>query len=584
MTVFTKRRLVTAAAFVVGVALGTPLAWGFEPPDIFELDGNAVQNNTPSPLGPDDWANILVSMSKSTVDPSIAKLVTTTQGSGITFVSGWPGVLQDPSPNTIAFGGGTKDVLDLQTGPWKWNNGSSPAKNDITNAYAAAYTLQQDIANTGNKNGDLVIFFGLDRKANNGDADLGFWFFQQTIGLQPNPPAGFIGQHTVGDILVLMNFPQGSPSSPNVHVLEWVGTGGEISGTLHELTAQLVGTGGACNPNSDQVACGLTNAGLTAITAPWPYTPKSGAAGTFPQESFFEGVLNISRVFRDVLHLPLPCLTSMIAETRSSESPTSSLQDFVLGSFQICGMDITKSCTAGKVNDAQTGFTWTFSGTVHNTGGASLHDVTVFDTPIGGSKTQIASLGTIAGGDTVSYGPFTYETIGASPNPASDTVEVTVAGIDGGPVILDKTADATCPQVTVSPVLSVDKICAGLAPDNVTPLGAFIDVAGGELVVKATIQAHVCNKGDIDLINLKVVDDDGGGTNTPVTLASNASLAHKTCVDYVQTFIPNGSGITLPAKASTITLHDTVTATATAVLGFGNVGPVTSTATCPLCQ
>ena len=129
MTVFTKRRLATAAAFVVGVTLGAPLAWDFEPSTIFELDGNAVEHsisgNPPPPFGADDSNNILVVNEKSTVDSSIAKLVTTTQGSRITFVNGWPGVLQDLAPNTIAFGVGTKGALDLTS--LRWNKRVGPS-------------------------------------------------------------------------------------------------------------------------------------------------------------------------------------------------------------------------------------------------------------------------------------------------------------------------------------------------------------------------------------------------------------------------------------------------------------------------
>jgi hypothetical protein len=603
MTVFTKRRLATAAAFAVGFAAGLPLAWGFIPSTsdglgIFELDGDATQESggavgPPFVAGADDWSNILISGGKSTVDPAIATLGTTTGGG----TAAWPGVIPAPGGNTIAFGGGTKDILDLTS--WQWNTGSAPGKNLITDAYAAAYVLNKDIpGTTTNMKGDLILFFGLDRKANNGDADLGFWFFQQTVTLKPNPPAGFNGTHTQGDILVLMNFPQGSPSSPTVRILEWTTSPpGEISGTLHDLTPMLAGTGGVCDNTVDQVGCGITNVGM--VTAPWPYTPKSGTAGTFPTESFFEGALNISRAFR-VLGIPLPCLTSFLAETRSSTSPTASLQDFIVGSFTVCNFDLTKNCTDGRVNDAQNGFTWTYSGTVHNTGAAPLHDVTVFDTPIGGTKTQVALLGDIAGGATVSYGPLTYDTIGSSPNPASDTVEVTAAGVEGGPVILDKTKDATCKQVKISPMVSLNKTCdpaSGNAGPDASTLGAFINLVNNELVVEATVNVHLCNTGAVNWINVVVKDDDGNPStplasqetlvpDSPLPIVNGVpTLKAMTCADYTHTYTPNGSGITLPAKASTITLHDTATLfSADEVLGLGSVPQQSSTAGCPLCQ
>lgn len=50
-----------------------------------------------------------------------------------------------PAPQSIFTGGGSKDPLDISQ--WKYKDGAVPDKDDITNAYAAAY----------NANGDLVI-------------------------------------------------------------------------------------------------------------------------------------------------------------------------------------------------------------------------------------------------------------------------------------------------------------------------------------------------------------------------------------------------------------------------------------------
>jgi hypothetical protein len=104
-----------------------------------------------------------------------------------------------------------------------------PDKDNITNAYAAAYTV----------NGELLIYFGADRFANDGDAQLGFWFFQENVSLNPN--GSFSGTHLVGDILVLANFSQGGSVS-TIQVLEWVGTGGnQQGGTLQLLFSSSAG-------------------------------------------------------------------------------------------------------------------------------------------------------------------------------------------------------------------------------------------------------------------------------------------------------------------------------------------------------
>ena len=61
-------------------------------------------------------------------------------------------------------------------------------KDDITNAYAAAYVNTVDTTN--DDIGDLIIYFGLDRFDTNGSAQVGFWFLQSEIGLTDIPSQG----------------------------------------------------------------------------------------------------------------------------------------------------------------------------------------------------------------------------------------------------------------------------------------------------------------------------------------------------------------------------------------------------------
>ena len=101
---------------------------------VFELEGDATDD--PAVAG-DDW---------STVNFGGGSAAART------------GVDADPAPRSIFTGGGSKDPIDISS--WRYKDGSVPDKDDITNAYAAAY----------NVNGDLVIYFGADRYANDGDA------------------------------------------------------------------------------------------------------------------------------------------------------------------------------------------------------------------------------------------------------------------------------------------------------------------------------------------------------------------------------------------------------------------------------
>lgn len=59
--------------------------------------------------------------------------------------------------------------------------------------------------------------FGADRVSPNGDANIGIWFFQNTVKL--NPDGSFSGLHKNGDIFVISAFTGGSTS--NIQILQW---------------------------------------------------------------------------------------------------------------------------------------------------------------------------------------------------------------------------------------------------------------------------------------------------------------------------------------------------------------------------
>jgi hypothetical protein len=98
-------------------------------------------------------------------------------------------------------------------------------------------------------------------------------------------------------------------------------------------------------------------------SAPWPYTPKSGTPGIFPQGSFFEGGINVSRLVPDV-----GCLSTFMAETRSSTPFDSRLKDFVgPAAFNLCGANI--QIEADDTNEV--GQPHTFTVTVNQTFGGT---------------------------------------------------------------------------------------------------------------------------------------------------------------------------------------------------------------------
>lgn len=308
------------------VALATPTPVG----DIFELDANAVDDASPL----DDW---------QTLNNGGGTAIATTLDN-----NGDPVEIPDLDGQTIFTTGGSKDDLDISQ--WRHKAGNSPPKDEITNAYAAAYQSGTD----------TYVVFGADRFAQNGDAVIGFWFFQNEVSLiTSGPDAGkFSGVHKNGDVLILSDFSQGG-GEVTIRVFKWNSPGGSIDGTL-----DLVGTGFGCA--ASPLFCAEVNTAPTP--APWPYTPSQGPANIFPIGAFFEGGINLTQ-----LGITNVCFSSFLAETRSSTSVDATLKDFVTGTFTLvpdvdAGPDAALSCsnptaqlTASSSLEPNATFHWTTS-------------------------------------------------------------------------------------------------------------------------------------------------------------------------------------------------------------------------------
>ena len=453
----TLPRYLLAAALAAGVATTGLYAVDGNPPGLFELDGNTVDVAG----GGDDWGSLF-------------------SGDQLGSPAAFTGILADPAPLTIFTQGGSKDINDVTE--WRYTDGSVPDKDDITNAYAAAYTVPAGAGDSLNDEGDLIIYFGLDRFANNGDAFAGFWFFQDAVGLGPNKQ--FIGEHVEGDLLVLVEYPQGANAVPEIKVYQWVTSGGDVSENLQHVFT----TSAQCDGAGDKLACAITNHDNLGGEPVWPYTPKNGFAG-IPFESFYEGGINVSKLIGG----DVPCFSSFLAETRSSRSETAQLKDFVLGDFDLCAISVTKECTAAvDGTDGGNSILVNFEGVVTNDGGLDLQDVTVTDdmgTP-GDTGDDVIVFGPadLAAGESQPYnGSYSTTAI-----PAEDTV--TAVGHRNGTSVT-ATADASC-SPDLEPAIAVDKVCTA----NINEDGTGIDVL---------FNGTVTNTGNVALEDVTVVDDQG---------------------------------------------------------------------------
>jgi hypothetical protein len=342
--------MISAVALLLGVVLIAPsfAATAGNPADsVFQLEGNAIDDGAG-----DDWANIF--------DGSDSSAATT-------------GIVDDGNHNaTIFTGGGSKDPNDVSS--WRWKNaGGLPDKDNLLHAFAARY-------------GSLVVF-GSDRFDNSGDAQQGFWLFQNPVGT--NADGTFHDVHEAGDVLILSDFSIGGTVS-SIAVYEWVDSGGNVSTHLNSLFSS---TSANCSIGAGDV-CGIVNPTNGTATGGWSFTDKSGNS-TYLQGEFFEGGIDLSAF----PGLSAECFAAFSSETRSSQSPTATLKDFVVGSFQACQSTIT------------TAQTWVPNDSASVTGGGASS----FTGDI--SFTLYASTDCTG---TVLYGPETFSDVaGTSSTPAT---------------------------------------------------------------------------------------------------------------------------------------------------------------------
>jgi SdrD B-like domain len=313
-----RRRLravvLLAIVGVVAAVAGTAVAVHDE--GLFELDANVLDGGAAG----DDWSNVFDGTADD-ADPIPVQTAFKTEAEN----------------ETIFTGGGSKDHLGINNdppadpwtdGPWLHKNGSVPDKDDIRDAYAAAYIKEEDGVP------HVFIYFGLDRLAVQGSADVGFWFLQGNVA--PVADGSFSGEHQLGDVLVLSEF-SGGGTDIEIKVFEWVGTGGdEGGGTLRTRFGGATGQLADCDDipvgtTDDNVCANVNTAPILDADIPWDYVAKDGSRN-MPTAAFFEGGIDLTEFVPGA-----GCIANFLAETRSSFEVNAVLKDFVHSQFELCG-------------------------------------------------------------------------------------------------------------------------------------------------------------------------------------------------------------------------------------------------------
>jgi hypothetical protein len=557
---FTRLLAAAAVALLLGIAASAQA-----PATIFQLDGKATNSNLTCTYGtPCDSWNLLNGTGG-------AGPVGTNSSAGHsavrTFVNG--------TTTTDAFqGGGSKDFNPLSQ--WSYSTTNTPNKDTLNAGYAAAYNL-----------GDFDVIFGADRASPNGDANIGIWFFQQSVSLNGN--GGFSGSHVNGDVFVISSFTNGGGTS-TISVFAWnqpglanAINGGCSAGVKNPKVGQCADTNLLLLANPSTVCgtspyCAITNSATTAST--WE--------GNLASPLFFEGGVDITQAFAAVGQAA-PCFASFLEETRSSQSTSAVLKDFLIGGFPVCSMSITKSCGTATVNAAGTSITYPVNGVVTNTGIGTLFNVQVIDcigSIVAGACTGSQHSPISVVNNTTGSNNFGTSSIGANETATwtdsssstassqSDQAYAIAAEVSGGAQSLQSsnTASQTC-SLQANSTLTVTKSCSTSLQTgaNGAPVSVLVNYGG-----------MVCNTGASQVTGVALTDypdsvaiTSGTGSSSVasgITLGPAGSAT--ACYSYTGSYTPTAIDETINngTGAGRYFFDDLVTITS----GTASVGTITT--------
>lgn len=605
-----RAAVITCAAALMSGGLAPPaFASVVSDNSLFELDRpnvpDTVDSNCTGPSNtfpclppsalPDDWNNF---------GPNGNNSDTVKKGSSHADV--FTGIITDTNPHV--FSKGSKDEDDVSK--WDFRSGSSPAKADMTHAYAAGYNHNSSGANI-----PLVLFFGSNRSSFNGTTELGYWFFKNKVvtddatGTFKNADGTGPAHHCNNDLLVTVAYDNGGKIG-TIRVRKWSDTSGDPcdgTGTLVDVTNSTNTSGisgrfcdvsGTGTPGADTICAGSNS---TTITLPW--APGEGGSG-----QFLEGGLDVAALTGE----DKPCFASFMATSRSSSTTKSETKNFILRDFPVCKLDVTKDCEFKElVGQNQARFS--VFGQVTNSGGGTLANITLTDTPKdldtgslgfftcdanGKPTTTPQSPASLDPGDTICYSA----TILGDPGQQTNNDTIFAHGTSSGATI-DSTGDpATCSREFPGfPTLT--KSCVSCLDDS---------TVSGKVILDTSYSGQICNPNDFAFTNVIVKDlatgtdssasttgivvKDASGTildNDPVggsfTLPA-ATAAGPTCVNYTGKYLPahalnktSGTPPTNTLNPDKAQFRDTVTVTGTRPFGQADQLLATTPASCNLC-
>src|SRR6266540_3854407 len=476
--------------------------------------------------------------------------------------------------------GSDKDFQEIGgSGAAFWHcttSANATSKADLLNAYFIVATVNE--AGVDHQ----VVYIGAERDSEHGSVFNGYWILQGDVSVPgatttagqtnctPNAPLDFSGQHQCGDVLIRFNYDSGGRIG-SVRTNEWVAPSpgvtysppfnaangcDQIAGNADDCTAAQQASAethtvpggflcdrppaqGDCRSAADQTApgedlCGRVNGATTCTIAPkqndpnpppcsgpgeftteWEPGDGSPASATVAPPTFSEMGIDLTG-----LGLELPCIVTLIAESRSSPSVDATLKDFTMApSGQGCGISVTKTPSVTDVcENRDTPVTYTY--VVTNEGGTALTVNLVDDNGTPGVPGDDID---IDGGAGFSLAGHASQTFTSTRNINTTTTNtVTATGTVGGFTFSDtataKVTSHTC-EISIVKTTSPTNVCEG----RDTPV---------------TYTYVVTNNSDFYNVVIVVTDDVYGAVGTTGSLAPGVSATF-TVVHNVNSSVTN---------------------------------------------
>jgi hypothetical protein len=341
------RRWLTSIALlvIVGLTFVPIILYAVHDLD-FQLDGDIVTTPDTTVGGNTqhiDWQD-LFTVGSATVPPAPVASLPAGFGTAAFHRDFGPNGAQIFTSDTTTFATGSKDTLPISGWACNFDNNVN-SKIDIMNAYAATYTAP---------NGDKILYFGLERNVNTGDANVGFWFLKGNVACESTGGAvPFTGAHQDGDILIVSAFTNGGSVS-NIAAYRWCQApsssavcAAQNPDSVGFLDPNAVANSGDCrdpaHPANDAI-CAVSN--TAAIATPWLTASGKFTGNSLPTSQFFEGGINLTQTNL------IGCFNEFIGDTRSSQSLTATLFDYAEGVLGGCNATLTTTPSSGGANYA----------------------------------------------------------------------------------------------------------------------------------------------------------------------------------------------------------------------------------------